>query len=141
MNRYRYKRKVRGDSGRDYNVSFDTALGCWMCSCPSCTRRRSTCKHLQGLDRLGPEYGGQDTPPAGARCPCCSEDRLDDRDMIVHLAEHHPSVLRFDDAYGVFVCACGFQGSIKAMEAHLSDKADLGAHFAEGVMARSAGVR
>jgi hypothetical protein len=43
-------------SGRVYKVSFDTAQGAWVCSCPGCIRH-GQCKHLDAMGRKGRKYG------------------------------------------------------------------------------------
>ncbi len=43
-------------SDRVYRVSFDTAQGCWVCSCMGCIRH-GQCKHLTAMGLQGRKHG------------------------------------------------------------------------------------
>jgi len=43
-------------SGHIYKVSFDIAMGAWVCSCPGCIRH-GQCKHLTAMGRKGRKFG------------------------------------------------------------------------------------
>ena len=65
--RYLFGFTVTGSSGTNYRISFDTAKGCWMCSCRGCIGHQKTCKHLRACGLTGPEKRNQPLPtPATA---------------------------------------------------------------------------
>jgi hypothetical protein len=60
--RYKGGFGVRSEtSNRLYKVSFDTAQGCWVCSCPG-NIAHGDCKHLSANGLRGRRYGRQATP-------------------------------------------------------------------------------
>lgn len=60
--RYLHGFIVTGSTGRNYKISFDTARGCWICSCPGCLSHQKTCKHLRACGVVGPERLKQSLP-------------------------------------------------------------------------------
>jgi len=60
--RYLFRFDVTGSRGVNYRISFDTARGCWICSCPGCISHQKTCKHLRACDLTGPEELNQSLP-------------------------------------------------------------------------------
>lgn len=123
-----------GDSGRSYTVSFDTAKLQWMCSCPQCTRRRVTCKHIEGLSaRDNYPRGGPDSlplsspPPPAHRCPICEELCINAADLATHVVQDHGG----GQERGMFRCICGFTGSRPEVGMHMLRQDDLIIHIAE----------
>lgn len=60
--RYKGGFGVRSESSnRIYKISFDTAQGCWVCSCPG-NITHGNCKHLDASGLKGRKYGRQPMP-------------------------------------------------------------------------------
>ena len=61
--RYLYGFTIASEtSSSNYKISFDTAKGCWMCSCRGCVGHQKTCKHLRACGLIGPENRNQAIP-------------------------------------------------------------------------------
>lgn len=134
--RFLYAYKVRSDSGRTYTISFDKAIGCWMCSCPGCTRHRKTCKHLRAENKLGPDAIHVVAPVAKTACPICADARLGYEDLVTHIAQEHPGAIHDGAYHGQLECSCGVNGASWQIARHLEllqqDGVDLNQHFVIG---------